>query len=124
MKNNLCLAFAAACLLGLTACGTTDFGAMKTGTQVSAAQMAELVDGRSKQADVVAAVGHPNRKSQVGAKEVWYYDFSQIGQAIVGRNISESTVFEFNAKGVLVSHYKTGGQAGSSSNPLLKAAGK
>lgn len=124
MKNKVCLALAVACMLGLTACGTTDFGAMKSGTQVSEAQMSSLIDGRSKQADVVAAVGHPSRKTQNGAKEIWYYDFNQIGQAIVGRNINETTAFEFNNKGVLVAHYKTGGQVGTSSNPLLRAAGK
>lgn len=54
---------------------------------------------------------------------MWYYDFNQIGQGVIGRNISETTAFEFNAKGVVVSHYKAGGAPGTSSNPLLKAAG-
>ena len=112
----------------LTGCGAVpglaDVGAYKTGVQVTDAQMAQIVDRKSTQADVVALIGQPPRKAQVGGKEVWYYDFNQIGQAYIGRNINETTAIEFNAKGVVQSHYKTGGQPGTSSNPLLKAAGQ
>lgn len=97
---------------------------MKTGTQVTETQMSSLIDNRSKQADVIAAIGHPTRLTQAGTKEIWYYDFTQIGQSIIGKNINETTAFEFNARGVLVAHYKTGAQQGNSTNPLLKAAGK
>ena len=117
-----------ACAVLLSACGTVpglaDAGAMKTGTQVSAEQMAGIVDNKSTQADVVSRIGQPNRKAQVGKQVVWYYDFNQIGQALIGRNINETTVFEFNGKGTLISHYKTGGQPGTSSNALLRAAGQ
>jgi len=110
-------------LIGLSACGALGgFGAMKTGTQISQEQMDEI-NSKSKQADVVAIVGQPNRKTQVGAKEIWYYDFSQIGQAIIGKNINETTVFEFDSKGMVTAHYKTGGTPSNNSNPLLKAAG-
>lgn len=119
---------AAGFALALTACGTVpglaDLGAMKTGTQVMAEQMSQVIDNKTTQAEVVSLLGQPNRKAQAGGKEVWYYDFTQIGQAVIGRNISETTAVEFNGKGVVVSHYKTGGTPGPSSNPLLKAAGK
>jgi outer membrane protein assembly factor BamE (lipoprotein component of BamABCDE complex) len=115
-------------LVSLTACGTipglADLGAMKTGRQVTTEQMGQVIDNKTTQAEIVSLLGQPNRKAQVGAKEVWYYDFTQIGQAVIGRNISETTAFEFDAKGVVLSHYKTAGAPGTSSNPLLKAAGQ
>ncbi len=128
MKSTLLTLLVAAAVASLTACGSVpglaDLGAMKTGTQVSAEQMAQIADNKTTQAEVVSLLGQPNRKAQVGNKEVWYYDFTQIGQAVIGRNISETTAVEFNGKGVVVSHYKTGGTPGQSSNPLLKAAGQ
>lgn len=129
MKSKIATRIAmVACVIGLTACGTvpglSDLGAMKTGTQVSAEQMSQIVDNKSKQEDVIAVIGHPNRKAQVGNKVIWYYDFTQIGQAVIGRNISETTSVEFNAKGIVTAHYKTGGQPGNSSNALLRAAGQ
>jgi len=117
-----------AMIASLAACGTVpgldDLGAMKTGTQISEAQMSQVVNNKTTQAELIALVGHPNRKNQAGGKTIWSYDFTQIGQAIIGRNISETTVFEFNAKGVVVAHYKTGGQGGQSNNALLRAAGQ
>ncbi|NHZ34522.1 hypothetical protein [Massilia rubra] len=128
LKNKIRICLTVICLASVTACGSvkglSDFGAMKTGTQISAAQMASVIDKKSTQADVIAVVGQPNRKTEAGGNTVWYYDFTQIGQAIIGKNISETTAFEFNKKGVVVTHYKTGGQGGTSSNPLLKAAGQ
>lgn len=122
--------FARACLgvvvgIGLASCGSMgDLGAMKTGTQVSDDQMGKIVDNTSTQSDVVSVVGQPGRKAQVGAKEIWYYDFNQIGQAIVGKNISETAAFEFNSKGTVTAHYKTAGTPGTSGNALQNAAGK
>lgn len=116
------------CLVGLTACGSvpglSDFGAYKTGTQVSTEQMASVTDKKTTQAEVVSLIGQPNRKTEAGGNTVWYYDFNQIGQAIIGKNINETTAFEFNKKGIVLTHYKTGGQAGTSSNALLRAAGQ
>lgn len=112
----------------LAGCGTVpgldNLGAMRTGTQISDVQLRQVVNNKTTQSEVVALVGHPNRKSQAGGRVIWSYDFTQIGQAIIGRNISETTVFEFNAKGVVVANYKTGGQGGQSNNALLKAAGQ
>lgn len=117
-----------ALVASLTACGTVpglaDLGAMKSGTHVSDDQMAQVVDKKTTQAEVVAMIGQPNRKTEAGGNTVWYYDFNQIGQAIIGKNINETTAFEFNKNGVVVAHYKTGGQPGTSSNALLKAAGQ
>jgi len=126
MKGTLGRAFLGVVFgVGLAACGSMgDMGAMKTGTQVSDDQMGKIVNNTSTQADVVAVVGQPGRKAQVGAKEIWYYDFNQIGQAIVGKNISETTAIEFNSKGTVTAHYKTAGTPGTSGNALQNAAGK
>lgn len=121
----------AACVIAissLAACGAvpgvSDFGAMKTGTQVTAEQMDQIKDNQTKQDEVIALLGQPNRKAQAGNKTIWSYDFNQIGQALIGRNINETTAVEFNSKGIVTAHYKTGGQQGSSSNALLRAAGQ
>ena len=118
----------AASLLALPGCGSVpglaDFGAMKTGTQVSQEQMTKVVDGKTTKADVLTLLGQPNRKTTVGGQEIWYYDFNQIGQSYIGRNISETTAFEFSGKGVVTNHYKTNGTPGQSNNALLRAAGK
>lgn len=115
------------CVLTVSACGTVpgmaDFGAMKNGTQVTQDQMAQIVDNMTTQAQVVGLLGQPSRKLQVGKTEVWEYDFTQIGQAVIGRNLNETTSFVFNKQNIVVSHFKTAGSKGTSSNPLLKAAG-
>ena len=108
----------------LVGCGSLgDFGAMKTGIQVSQQQMEKIIDNKSTQADVIALLGRPNREAEISGETVWYYDFTQIGQAIVGKTFNETTVVRFNKKGIVSTHYKTSGQPGNSSNPLLKAAG-
>lgn len=120
--------FCAASLMALQGCGNVpglaDFGAMKTGTQVSEEHMTQVVDGKTTKAEVLALLGHPNRKATVGGREIWYYDFNQIGQSYIGRNITETTAFEFSGKGIVASHYKTNGTPGQSNNALLRAAGK
>lgn len=126
--RTLAATFCAASLLALPGCGSVpglaDFGAMKTGTQVSDEQMAKVIDGKTNKTDVLTLLGHPHRKTSLNGQEIWYYDFNQIGQAYIGRNISETAAFEFNGKGVVVNHYKTNGAPGQSSNALLRAAGK
>ena len=127
--RTIAVSLCTASLLTLTGCGNVpglaDFGAMKTGTQVSEEQMTKVVDGKTTKADVLALLGHPNRKTSVGGQEIWYYDFTQIGQSYIGRNISETTAFEFSGKGLVVKHYKTNnGTPGQSNNALLRAAGK
>lgn len=98
-----------------------DLGAYTTGTEVSQSAMNSFVDGKTKQKDVIAAIGHPNDKSQLGKVEIWKYNFTKIRH--VGGNVSESAVFEWNSKGVLKSHYKTNGTSGKTGNALLDAAG-
>lgn len=98
--------------------GFKDLLAYKSGTEITQEQFDTLKVGKSKKADVIATVGHPGRKEELGGNQVWYYDFSKVRH--FGANVNESTVFEFNKAGVLVDKYKTGNaQPG---NPLEKAA--
>ena len=55
----------AVCLCsGLAACGSIgDLGAYKSGTQVSDAQMAQIVDHRTTSVDVAKLIGQPEEKS-------------------------------------------------------------
>lgn len=123
MKSTIKKSIIVIAALTLTACGSMgDFGAYKTGTQISQEQMDKLTNNKTTTSGAVAVLGEPSRKAEVSGKEIWYYDFSQIGQAVIGKNINETTTLEFK-KGVLVSHYKTNSSGGTSSNALLRAAG-
>lgn len=97
---------------------------MKTGTYVSPEQMSTFKKGKTRQEDVVAAIGYPPIRNEISGKEIWTYQYTLItALPFVGENKSESTVFEFNRVGVLTNAYKANGAAGGSSNPLLNAAG-
>ena len=97
-----------------------DVGAYVTGVKVSDDVMAKVKDNVSTQDDVIRLVGQPARKDQVGAKESWYFDYSKISH--LAANESETTVFQFNAKRIVIAHFKTGKPAGTSGNALLDAA--
>lgn len=92
-----------------------DFGAYTTGVEVTQAKFNQIIVNKSKKYDVESIVGYPMRKQMLGGNEIWYYDFTKIRH--IGANIDESTVFEFNKKGVVVKKYKTAG--GNGGNPLL-----
>jgi outer membrane protein assembly factor BamE (lipoprotein component of BamABCDE complex) len=109
----------------LAACGSLgDLGAYKSGTQVSDVQMAQIIDHRTTSAEVAKLLGQPEEKAQVGGKEIWRYKYTQIGQAIVGENKSETTTVEFDATGIVIAHYKSSGVADKTGNALLDAAHK
>jgi outer membrane protein assembly factor BamE len=96
----------------------------KSGTHVTNEKLATFVKGKTRQEDVIAAIGYPPSKNEVSGKEVWSYPYTLItALPFVGENQSETTVFEFNKTGVLTNAYKAGGRAGQSGNPLLDAAG-
>jgi outer membrane protein assembly factor BamE len=75
------------------------------GVKVNDAQMVALQDKSATQQDVIAELGQPTRKETLGAKEVWKYEYAEINA--LGIPAKQSTVFEFDGKGQLVTHYKT-----------------
>ena len=116
MKKSIALAAFAA--IALSACAT-DFMAYKTGTEVTAEQMAQFKPGETTQQQVIAAIGAPGRREALNNKELWYYDFNKIRH--IGGNVNEATVFEWDASGKLLQTYKTGSSA-KTGNPLIDAA--
>lgn len=118
MKVLVLSAAMAAALLG--GCAALDH---RTGTEVTQQQLDSLTKGKSTQTDVIKAIGQPSQKSMHKGREVWTYDFTLIAAMPFQSNKSEATVLEFDAKGVLLDAYKTGGRPGKSGNALLDAAG-
>jgi len=82
----------------------------KSGTHVTQEQLATFVKGKTRQEDVIKAIGYPPTKNEVSGKEVWSYPYSLItALPFVGENQSETTVFEFDKAGVLTNAYKAVG---------------
>lgn len=90
-----------------------------SGTEVTQERLKRFQKGKTTRQDVIAALGHPPQKSEVLGNEVWTYPFTRITAMPGTPNISESTVFEFDKKGLLLKAYKTGGTPGKSGNPML-----
>lgn len=97
----------------------------ETGTYVAPEKVQQLKAQKATQDQVVAAIGYPSSKSELSGKELWRYEYNLITAIpFVGKNKSEASVFEWSKSGKLLDAYKTNGGNGSSSNPLLKAAGQ
>lgn len=96
----------------------------ETGTYVAPEKIEQLKATKASQTQVVNAIGYPSNKTEVSGKEIWKYEYNLITAIpFVGQNKSEAAVFEWSSSGKLLDAYKTNGGNGSSSNPLLKAAG-
>lgn len=95
-----------------------------TGVSVSPAQMAKFIDKKTTKSDVVGVLGQPGSKSEVAGTEIWSYGYTFIpGVPFTSKkNVSETTVFEFDKRGVLAKHYKSAVNT-QNTNPLLNAAG-
>lgn len=97
----------------------------ETGTYVAPEMVQQLKAQKATQDQVVAAIGYPSSKSELSGKELWRYEYNLITAIpFVGKNKSEASVFEWSKSGKLLDAYKTNGGNGTSSNPLLKAAGQ
>lgn len=125
MKKVTLLAAAALTVSMLTGCANgrspLDY---ETGTYVAPEKVQALKASKASQTQVVSAIGYPSSKSEVAGKEIWQYQYNLISAIpIFGKNKAESAVFEWNKAGKLMDAYKTNGGGGTSSNPLLNAAG-
>lgn len=94
-----------------------------SGTEVTQEKLKGFQKGKTTRQDVIAVLGHPPQKTEVLGNEVWTYPFTRLTANPYSPNISESTVFEFDKKGLLLNAYKTGGTPGKSGVPMLDAAG-
>lgn len=115
MKKSVLASLFAAALLFTGCAKLQDVGAYTEGAEVTTTKMDQIVEGKSKMADVEKIVGYPLNKKETKNGEIWYYPFTKIRH--LGSNVSETTIFEFNKKGTVVKKYKA---AGSGSNPLLR----
>jgi outer membrane protein assembly factor BamE (lipoprotein component of BamABCDE complex) len=113
------LAISTVLSLSLLGCANSPLD-YKTGTEVTQSQLSQFVAGKTSQAQVISAIGQPNKKETLGKKELWYYDYNKIS-ALFGGNVSESTVFEWDGAGKLIQSYKTG-KSGKTGNALIDAA--
>ena len=123
MKKSALFAAAALSLTMLAGCGGRTFLDYETGTYIAPEAVQQFKSSNATQDQVVKQIGYPNSKSELSGKEVWKYDYSLITALPGAPNKNESTVFEWSKAGKLLDAYKTNGGAGSSGNPLLKAAG-
>ena len=99
--------------------GCAVFTGYESGKYITQAQMDSLVDKKSTSKDVITMIGQPSHKTMVNNREIWYYYYSKINH--ITANVEETSVFEFDAKGVLQEHYKTADSGGGSSgNPLMR----
>ncbi|WP_257283180.1 outer membrane protein assembly factor BamE [Endozoicomonas sp. SESOKO1] len=92
----------------------------ETGIYVTPEQLDSIKKGVTTESEVFALIGAPSRKEQLGSKEVWNYPYTKIPH--FGKNVNETTVIEFNSKGVVVSAYKANGVSGSTGNAMIDAA--
>ncbi|QWU80741.1 putative outer membrane lipoprotein [Campylobacter novaezeelandiae] len=89
---------------------------LSKGLEVNQNKLDAIIIGKSTQEDIEKIIGYPIRKTNIGNKEIWYYDFTRI-TSLPRFDKDESTVFEFNKRGIVVKKYKT--QGSENSNPLL-----
>lgn len=95
-----------------------------TGVNVTASQMDSLANNKSTKVDVVKMLGEPGSKREFNGVEIWNYGYTFIPATPFSgkKNVSETTIFEFNNEGVLLNHYKTNASK-QTGNALLDAAG-
>lgn len=125
MKKVALFAAAALTVSMLTGCanGRTPLD-YETGVYVAPEKVQELKAQKATQTQVISAIGYPSTKTEVAGKEIWKYEYNLITAVpFVGKNKAESAVFEWSRAGKLLDAYKTNGGNGTSSNPLLRAAG-
>lgn len=89
---------------------------VKTGTEITQKQLDAIEVGKATQDQVREAFGAPTRREQLGDTQVWYYDFAHIKH--FGKNVQESTVFEFGKDGKLKVKSK-GAAPAKTGNPFM-----
>ncbi|WP_099545328.1 outer membrane protein assembly factor BamE [Stenotrophomonas maltophilia] len=112
----LTLALATPLTLAAGPAHANPFAAHTTGTDITQKQLDELEVGKATQDQVREKFGAPTRREQLGDTQVWYYDYAKIKH--FGKNVQESTVFEFGKDNVLKVKSK-GAAPAKTGNPFL-----
>lgn len=112
----LALALATPLAMTATSAHANPFAAHTTGTEITQKQLDELEVGKATQDHVREKFGAPTRREQLGDTQVWYYDYAKIKH--FGKNVQESTIFEFGKDNVLKVKSK-GAAPAKTGNPFL-----
>jgi hypothetical protein len=70
--------------------------------------MRAFVDNKATEYEVNAALGQPDSRQVLGKQLEWSYGYTKVS-AFSKKNLSETAVFEFDERGVMLAHYKTSG---------------
>lgn len=96
------------------------FAGYENGTKIEDKYLASLVVGKTTTKDVEQAIGLPANKETVEGVVSWRYPYTRIPH--FGANVNETTIFEFNKKGVLKKAYKANGRTDKTGNALVDSA--
>jgi len=105
-------------LLALSGCAVNDALDYKSGTYVSPTVYASFVEQKTKKAEVMSALGEPQKVRNEDGNTIYVYSYDVIAAMPLQPNTNETVVLSFDAKGLLNKKTRTNGNT-VSSNPLL-----
>lgn len=99
---------------------TSYFSGYENGTKVEQGYLDSVKAGKTTTKDVEKSIGLPTNKEAIKGGVAWRYPYTRIPH--FGANTNETTVFEFDSKGVLKKAYKVKGRSDKVGNPLIDSA--
>ena len=103
MKTHFKFAILLITCISLSACNATDIGAYESGVKITQGDLKKILNDGDKE-KVLSLIGEPTRKEYRNNIDIWFYDYKKIRH--IGKNISTSSVFEFD-KEKIIRHYET-----------------
>jgi hypothetical protein len=83
------------CWFGVSACGTT-------GNKFDESQFGAIVNGETRQAEVLQLLGDPYQKGVENGSAVWIYEYNRF--TLFGNGTSKDLYIVFDNKGTVESH--------------------
>ncbi|PIR01260.1 MAG: hypothetical protein COV66_02255 [Nitrospinae bacterium CG11_big_fil_rev_8_21_14_0_20_45_15] len=83
------------CWFGISACGTT-------GHKFDESQFGAIVNGETRQAEVLQLLGDPYQKGVENGSAVWIYEYNRFN--LFGNGTSKDLYIVFDDKGTVESH--------------------
>ena len=96
------------------------FAGYENGTKIEDKYLASLITGKATTKDIEQAIGFPANKETMKSGISWRYPYTKISH--FGANVNETTIFEFNKKGILKKAYKANGRTDKTGNALVDSA--
>ena len=107
-------------LLAASGCTTVaNIGAYQNGVPVDETTLAKVEIGKTTAEELQSWLGSPTARQPSGTNQLWYYDYTRIGQT--GRINSGSTIFVIGADNVVLQHYRHFQRATSTGDPVVDA---